>query len=173
MLEPFAGNQSSLCGVVHMWCLDAKGSLSSAESGLNAALEISCRSALYLTQALVRGGGRSAPRCSPAQAQLASRLASPSSVGVARQAAASSLWGLQSHFAGHPELRCSLLDLDASSDEGDRIGYWTRLSSVKRGGSIAWAGYRHLAPQAAARNPPQAAVVRPDRTYLITGGRGR
>jgi NAD(P)-dependent dehydrogenase (short-subunit alcohol dehydrogenase family)/acyl carrier protein len=179
-LEPFAGDQSSLCGVVHLWCLDAKGSLRSAESGLNAALEISCRSALYLTQALVRGGGRSAPAL-----WLVTRGAITIEVGQSVERgcepgrlAASSLWGLGKVISQeHPELRCSLLDLDASSDERDPRRLLDEI--YHRGPSVEdqiayQAGYRHLArlKRSRATIRPQAAVVHPDRTYLITGGRG-
>ena len=180
MLEPFVDDQPPLRGVVHLWCLDENEPVCGAEGDLNAALEISCRSALYVAQALVSRGWRSAPTL-----WLGTRGAVSIEVnrrvegaGDVRRLAVSSLWGLGRVISQeHPELSCSLLDLDVTADEGD---LHRLLDEIYHRGptvedQIAYrAGYRHLArlqrSRAAVR--VQSALVHPDGTYFITGGRG-
>ena len=180
MLDPFVDDQPPLRGVIHLWCLDANGSLSSEEGDLSAALEISCRSALYLTQALVSCGWRSAPAL-----WLGTRGAVSIDVGQSverasdvRRLAESSLWGLGRVISQeHPELRCSLLDLDVTADERDPHRLLDEI--YHRGPTvedqIAYrTGYRHLArlKRSRATVRAQTSAVHPDGTYLITGGRG-
>ncbi|HLJ16215.1 MAG TPA: SDR family NAD(P)-dependent oxidoreductase [Bryobacteraceae bacterium] len=115
--DDYAGLVDSLPhvhAVVHLWSLNDNGITSAAE--LERACERACRSVLEIMQVFLRER-RSAPRLwlVTCDAQVVGR--GESGAGFAQ----GPLWGLGRVIAlEHPEFRCSLIDLDASSSRQDQ-----------------------------------------------------
>jgi len=105
-----------LCGIVHLWSLDIVDAALSekqtqAEFSLEAAIQRSCQSALYLTQALDKAGLFQPPRL-----WLVTRGTQSVQMGDPLPGlATSTLWGMGKTIAlEYPEWHCTQIDLDAS-----------------------------------------------------------
>ena len=79
----------------------------------------------------------------------------------------------------HPDLRCTCVDLDPGPGEGvvhdDGQRLWRELTANEsRETRVAWRdGKRYVARLASIRTPPaQGVEIRPEASYLITGGAG-
>lgn len=99
-------------GIVHLWSLKAAETSALSNEGLERAYTFGCGSALLLVQALAE--------IDPSQAGrlwLVTRAAQPVRGDENLAVAQSPLWGLGRVIAQeHPNLRCSLIDLDAASE---------------------------------------------------------
>jgi acyl transferase domain-containing protein/aryl carrier-like protein len=163
-------------GAIHLVGLDAELAEDATAEELLAQQKLVCGSALQLVQALARLDLSSWQRLAlvtrGAQAIAPSRAEASGAVQA-------SLWGLGAEIATeHPELGCLLVDLDplASAEENAR----QLLAEIAARGEnrVAWRRGERFARRLvsapsigrdaeAARTP-----IRPDATYLITGGLG-
>ncbi len=160
---------AALAGVAHLWSLDASAALST--EAIHGATRQGCHSVLHLAQALVEQG--LAPRL-----WLITREAVDAVNGDAPLAgvAQAPLWGMGKTLAlEHPELRATLVDLDAGTP-----GVEALLAEIGQDGEedqIAWrAGARHIARLAPypmqTIASKQAFAPQGNATYLISGGLG-
>ncbi|MFE9857850.1 HAD-IIIC family phosphatase [Streptomyces sp. NPDC005780] len=152
--------------VVHLACLDAP-SVDSAETAAEAARRC-CVSTLNLVRALAgRAHGRS-PRLF-----LVTRgsQAATGSADVTRPQQALG-WGFGTTVAQeHPELDTTLIDLPA---HGGEDALWTQLWHADDERLVALRDSGRLVPRLVHTSPDRSGpgAVRPDGTYLITGGLG-
>jgi acyl transferase domain-containing protein/acyl carrier protein len=160
-----------IAGVVHMASLDLGAAAGDTATWLEDQ-ERGCASALHLLQALVADGHREAPTV-----WLVTRGAQ--AVDAARRNAGAmqaSLWGLGRTVAlEYPALRCTLIDLDPLADDDERLH--AEIGGTGAEPQIAFRDGKRFVARIAARGPlppsqtdSAPARVRPDRTYLITGG---
>ncbi|AGC45620.1 polyketide synthase [Myxococcus stipitatus DSM 14675] len=155
-----------LAGVVHLWALQE-----GAPQRMDAAHALSCGSVLHLVQALASGGPSSA------RVWLVTRGARAVGSGPRPLALEQTpLLGLGVVFSQeHPELCGALVDLDPVTSEGDVLALWRELSATDGERQVAIRdGQRHVARVRAARDERRAEAprLRPDASYLITGGLG-
>nr|VFJ47074.1 MAG: amino acid adenylation domain-containing protein [Candidatus Kentron sp. FM]VFJ50934.1 MAG: amino acid adenylation domain-containing protein [Candidatus Kentron sp. FM] len=167
-------------GVVHLWSPDAPAPSAGVEA-LGQAAEAGCASALHLVQSLVENDAR-LPHL-----WLVTRGAQWVDKGDAVPGLAQSgLWGLGKVIGlEYPELSCVLVDLDSESpareqagmlfhelfdkgsDKGMASGAVEDLIAFRQGTRYV----ARLVPRPAAPTPAPMAL-RPDASYLITGGLG-
>src|SRR5207237_577494 len=93
----------------HLWSLDAPLAEQAGTTGLDQAQRLGCISALHLVQVLARSARGEEPRV-----WLVTRGAQPVDADDQLAAVAQApLWGLGRVIANeHPQMRCTLLDLD-------------------------------------------------------------
>jgi myxalamid-type polyketide synthase MxaC len=161
-------------GVVHLWSLDARSPEAMTAEALELDQRLGCGSVLPLVRSLAGRAGPAAPRIWLVTRGVHSigAAALPVSVGQAP------LWGLGKVLAlEHPELWGGLVDLDSerSADEARRL--YQEVSASDGEDQVALRGEeRRLVARLvrhSARNDNDArAALRPDGTYLITGGLG-
>jgi acyl transferase domain-containing protein/ubiquinone/menaquinone biosynthesis C-methylase UbiE/acyl carrier protein len=159
-------------GVVHGWSLDAPQALTAAE--LEVAALKGCGSTLHLVQAIATKSAK------PPRLWLVTQGAQ--AVGVASGVpglAQSPLWGMgKAIMLEHPELNCTIVDLDlqATGDEAK-----TLLAEISSGDTENLVAFRSLARyvprlvrrrQSHSRKAQERLTFRSDRSYLITGGLG-
>jgi acyl transferase domain-containing protein/acyl carrier protein/SAM-dependent methyltransferase len=157
-------------GVLHSWSLDASFDEANAISDLDLAERLSCRSALFLMQAI-------AGATQPAKLWLLTRGAQSVWSRVRLDSIAqASVWGLGRTFAlEHPELWGGLIDIAQDSHPhllADRIALEVRFPDGED--QIALSEKARLVPRLVQAKPPSRApmVIRPDASYLISGGLG-
>lgn len=134
----------------------------------------SCREVLHLVQALSRAGLRDVPRL-----WLVTRGAQPAG-GTVTTPEQAVLVGLGRVIAvEHPEQRCTRLDLDPEG--GDELagvlaeicaGDSEEEISLRRNGRWVARLSRPESAETEGRESAHAAQIRPDATYLVTGGLG-
>ncbi|WP_414514556.1 SDR family NAD(P)-dependent oxidoreductase [Nostoc sp. PCC 9305] len=166
--------RSRLSGVVHLWSLETGETAPTLTvEDLQAATHIGCGSTLYLLQALVKKMG-----ITPPQLWVITRGAVADGAGLVQ----SPLWGMgKAIVKEHPELQLRLIDLDLQENyrlsQNPLDALFTELTSPDEENQIAFRnGMRQVArlvPYRGKQNPNQADIpIRPDSTYLITGGLG-
>jgi NAD(P)-dependent dehydrogenase (short-subunit alcohol dehydrogenase family)/acyl carrier protein len=154
-----------LAGVLDLRALDVPN----AVPPLDAAAD-SCARVLSLVQTLARGARRSPPRL-----WIATRgaTAAPPHAGLPGLADAT-LWGMGRAVAlEHPELRCSLIDLDPAGDGLDVDGLLDAVLADAAEPAVALRGADRLVARLARSAAAPAdgdARFRGDSTYLVTGG---
>ncbi|HTN85588.1 MAG TPA: type I polyketide synthase, partial [Sorangium sp.] len=156
-------------GVVHLFSLDAARP-EEDPAALADAQRLGVESALHVAQALAQAGFRDVPRLWLATAGV--HAAAPGE--RARHVAQAPLWGLGRAIAlEHAELRCSNVDLGAL-DEAEALSLADELLASTPEDQIALrGGARFVARLARLRARAAApAALRPDGTYLVTGGLG-
>ncbi|HEY3997346.1 MAG TPA: beta-ketoacyl reductase, partial [Candidatus Xenobia bacterium] len=155
-------------GVLHLWSLDA------ADEVFDEALLMGCGSALHLVQALGRAGWRDLP-----QLWLVTRGTQTVAGAAPTSVAPGALWGLGRTLAlEHAELRPTRVDLDPQPSEQDVTLLWDEIAGRSEDEEVAWRHGRRYAGRlvrglpAGVRLPEHVALLRPDASYLITGGLG-
>jgi myxalamid-type polyketide synthase MxaE and MxaD len=170
---------ASCRAIIYLWGLDIE-SAETAAVVLDGPVR-ACGSALHLVQALVRKGWRDPPRL---------WLITRGAQAIGREAAAvavtqAPLWGL-GRTAGfeHPELRCTQVDLAPASFADEALTLVRELLSDHREEEVALRPegryVARLTRSVASAGPEEMLAVdaaerrllRPDGTYLITGGLG-
>ncbi|HEY3999339.1 MAG TPA: SDR family NAD(P)-dependent oxidoreductase, partial [Candidatus Xenobia bacterium] len=150
ILETVAYTGRPCRGVVHLWSLD--------EMPLEPAQVVGCGSTLHLVQGLSRTGWRDMPRL---------WLVTP-----AAQVAAAPLWGLGRTLAiEHPELRPTRVELSSEAPADDLLAeLWAGAAEEE----VAFRGDGRWVSRLVREAPPRGAAIaiRPDGTYLVTGGLG-
>lgn len=166
--EVFGGSPPH--AVVHLWSLDAAPPSEAGLSWIEEAEILGPASALHLVQALAGAGFRAPPRV-----WLVTRGVQP--LGAHAPAVASApLWGLgRTLVHEHPELRCSMLDLspDAGGEPAEVDELLSEMLADDREDQVALRGdARAVARLSRLGAKPADTTIRPDGTYLITGGLG-
>jgi acyl transferase domain-containing protein len=129
-----AGSQSVLEAVVHLWSLDC-GQESAGIDFLERAEELSCGSILHLVQALVRGALKPSFRLwlITRGSQSAGDVCGPANLGHMP------LWGLGRVIVNeHPELHCTMVDLDLAGIEASLDQLVTEMGGGDREDQIAF-----------------------------------
>ncbi|PSL51987.1 myxalamid-type polyketide synthase MxaE and MxaD [Saccharothrix carnea] len=166
----------SLKGVVHLWTLSDAGTPDPDDPRpdvLRAAQQRGVVTVLHLVHALTEGAPTDAgTRLWLLTGGVHGVNGPPSPVSVAH----APLWGLGRVAAlEHPELRPTLVDLDPSPDPATARWIADELRADDAETQVAVRdGVRHVA-RLVRRSSPRTApaeVVRPDATYLVTGGLG-
>jgi myxalamid-type polyketide synthase MxaE and MxaD len=173
-------DRPSLSGVVHLFALDVESPCHATAWPWSAAQRLGCTSALHLVQALTKAGVVEPPRLVLITRGAQATLDKARPVSFAQ----APLWGLGRVIAlEHPELRCTMVDLDPS-DTKDEIGTLAgELLSETEEAQIALREGTRLVARLVERpyedpgggagsTVPGDRPIRPDGAYLITGGLG-
>ncbi len=162
-----------LRGVVHIWSLDAAAPTEASVAAIDAAQRLGCGSVLHLVQALAAAAVDPPPRL-----WLVTRGAQPASPApTAPDVAQAPVWGMGRSIAlEHPQLWGGLVDLDPDAPQGEALALAGELLDPDGEDQSAFrGGRRHVARLVRGDRPghqAQALPVRPEGTYLITGGLG-
>ncbi|MBV8611798.1 MAG: KR domain-containing protein, partial [Singulisphaera sp.] len=165
--------QGPLRGVVHLWSLDIATAAEATVADLDAAQRLGCGSALHLVQAIAEAAGDGPPRL-----WLVTRGAQPAGPEpAALNVAQAPLWGMgRSISLEHPELWGGLVDLDPDAPAGEAAALAEELLDPDGEDQSAFRrGRRYVARLARIDRPireSRALPVRPEGTYLVTGGLG-
>lgn len=158
--------------VVHCWSLDAPPP--QAGSDLEVASKLSCGSTLYLVQALVENYSEPPSLWLVTQGAQAIGVA-PSVPGLAQ----SPLWGMgKVILLEHPELNCTLVDLDPQVTGDEAKTLLAEILSGDTENHVAFRSQARYVPrlvrrrQFYSRKAQEHLTFRSDRSYLITGGLG-
>lgn len=164
-------------GAVHLRGLDAQAPEPDTGSRLDEQRRL-CGSALSLAQGLIN-------RPKPARLWLVTQGVSQQEVGSPMTVAPASLWGLGRTIAlEHPELHCTRVDLAPGASPVDALFAEIWVGSEEDQVALSPAGRRVARLQRCTTPPPLSpllgegdakrlpARIRPDATYLITGGLG-
>ncbi|WP_338866154.1 type I polyketide synthase [Myxococcus stipitatus] len=165
----FSPGKPACRGVVHLFSLDAPG-LDAHPEALTEAHRLGVKSALHLVQAMVEASFRDVPRLW----LVSGGIHSVNTEDMVSRVEHAPLWGLGRVLSvEHSELSCTNVDLKAR-DEAEAASFVEELLSPSledqlalRGASRFVARLERMAREAA---PP--AELRPEGTYLITGGLG-
>ena len=172
-----SGPDGARCaGIVHLWSLDTPEPASEAEA--NAALDLSCGSALHLTQAFSTLSWQADGRL-----WLVTRGAQPvrddeESVAPAQ----ASLWGFAVSLAAeHPELRSTCIDLDPLGPPNLSASKLAAELAAPTHDELAFRDGQRLVRRLVVASLSEAAgngadasslELRPDARYLVAGGAG-
>lgn len=173
LLNEGSEDRPAFRGIVHLWGLDRRMTDRSQADEIGTMTELGCGAALHLVQALVRKASPGLPGL-----WLITRGAQPIASGpVLEGLAQATLWGLGSAIAVElPQLRCTLIDLDPAGGEPDVRTLFDELrrDDVPTGEPFAFrAGQRYVRRLVRCQKPePQPVALRPDRSYLVSGGLG-
>ena len=168
------GSEKLPCrGVVHLWSLNTKASEETSRDILEADQALSCGSALYLLQELVKTKSSPLPRL-----WLVTRGAQPvGSESAPLNVAQAPLWGLGKVIAlEHAELWGGLVDLDTNSSENEVLSLLDEILKPDGEDHLAFRqGQRYIArllPRRVMETQEKPLRFQSDATYLITGGLG-
>ncbi|HET8683329.1 MAG TPA: SDR family NAD(P)-dependent oxidoreductase, partial [Micromonosporaceae bacterium] len=168
LLAATGAGTGELRGILHLWSLDSG---SPEPDALHTAHARSCASLLHLVQSVAALEVAAPPRIW-AVTRGAQAVGDQTAPGGPYQAP---LWGL-GNVVGleHPTLWGGLVDLDPAEAEPAATLLET-VESTSDENQVAWrGGQRHVARVAHADRPKEEhePLVRPDGTYLVTGGLG-
>ena len=168
LLDAVSASGAPLRGIVHAWNLDAPPNEALDVDSLNRAQRLGCTSVLLLVQAMAR-------RALSARLWVVTRSAQAVNDGVASVAQAP-VWGFGRVVAlEHPGLWGGLIDLDsASTPDADAAAVWAGIDADDNEDQLAVrGGVRYGARLTRARvDTPEPMALRPDGSYLVTGGIG-
>lgn len=159
-------------GILHCWAVDATFEEANALADLNRAERLGCRSLLFLSQAIAGLPVSQAPKL-----WILTRGAQPAWPHKELAAIAQTpVWGLGRTLAlEHPDFWGGLIDVAAGSDPqvvANRIAL--EICFPDGEDQIALSEDLRLVPRLLATQPPSPTPVRirPDASYLVTGGLG-
>ena len=177
--EAFGAGAPPCRGVIFLWALDTEGPESLTLASLQAAEDLACVGLMHLTQALAQVGWRDLPRLFLVTRGAQAAGERPHPIAIAQ----APLWSLGRTLTHeHPEIGCSRIDLDPAVTSGESARALLEHlkhedgedQSALRGGARYVARLEHASPGAASGGARYAeeteAGLRPDATYLITGG---
>ncbi len=164
-------NKASYRGIVHLWSLNETKGVGETDATLTALQEaqlLGCGSVLHLVQSLAQAD--SFPRL-----WLVTQGSQP--VGAAPlQVHQSPLWGLGKVIAlEHPDLQCVRLDIELEANNNDIQALFEEIMSPdNQEDQIAWRQGKRYVPRLskASLGHQRELKIRPDCSYLITGGLG-
>ena len=154
-------------GVIHLRALDTPIPEPETGSRLEEQRRL-CGSTLRLAQGLIN-------QAEPARLWLVTQGITQRATGSSMTIAPASLWGLGRSIAlEHPELHCTRIDVDVAAAQVDALFAEIWAGSREDQVALSPAGRRvaRLRRRMAMDQPPAAPEIRPDATYLITGGLG-
>jgi acyl transferase domain-containing protein/acyl carrier protein len=168
---------SPMRGIVHLWSLDSTSSPAGTSGSLESDQRRNCGSVLHLVKAM------SAARVSSTPLWLVTRGAQAVADAEAVSVAQAPLWGLARTLTLElSEIRCARLDLDpaSTSDDADvvagELGDIIEDQVAYRGATRYVARLQRQSNAAGIsdvdRTLRPAGALKPDATYLITGGLG-
>ena len=164
ILKDAFGGDTPCLGIVHLWSLDGE-----PDGAIADATRLGVLSALHLAQAVLHQGWRDVPR-------LWSVTRSAIAIGGGAIAVAQApLWGLaRTVTLEHPELAWTRIDLAAARGSGEARALLAELDARDGEAQVALRpDGRHVARlRRATFDDAPPAQIRPDATYLITGGLG-
>lgn len=160
--------------IIHLWSLETPSVVDATAEHLQTATVLSCRSVLHLVQALDAVQWRDAPMLYLVTQGAQQQVEQPA--GVAQ----STLWGMgKVLMREHPELRCRLLDLDPADADRSLELLWAEIEPSLPPDDEQFLSFRHGQRFVArwARSPQRVNAqrslhIRPDKTYMVTGGLG-
>ena len=182
LFEAVLPTAQSICrGIIHLWSLDATLPEKTDVASLKTAQTLGCGSVLQLVQELVGVQSRELPRLWLVTRGAQAVDEDPVPLAIAQ----APLWGLGRVIAQeHPTLWGGLIDLERPIDSDPHVSprdlaasqLLAELSAPDKEDQIAFRhGRRHVARlmpkgRSAVQGPPLR--LRPDGSYLITGGLG-
>jgi hybrid polyketide synthase/nonribosomal peptide synthetase FtdB len=168
LLERLDRDGPGCAGAVYLWSLDTPTADQLDAARLERASTRACTGLLHLVQALA---GRR-----PAPLWVVTRGAQPvEAAETVPGLAQAPLWGMARTLRLElPELRGGLVDLDPAAQAGEELPLLDALLDGDGEAELAFRGGRRLVPRlepvvAGGHEPPR---LRPDATYLISGGLG-
>jgi natural product biosynthesis luciferase-like monooxygenase protein len=165
-----AADATPLCGIVHLWSLDATPVAQTSRTSLMDDQVLSAESALYALQAVVHAGGNEPPLVWLVTQGAQAVTTNTEALAVAQ----SPLWGLGRTCAmEHPELWGGLVDLDPQEAVDDAASQLFGVLTDQHGEdqSAFREGERYVARMVRSQSWTQQHVtLRSDASYLITGG---
>ena len=176
LIETVSNQDTHLCGIVHLWSLDAKGADALTLDELRSAARVGCASALLLVQSLIE----SAPHTLP-PLYLVTQGAQPAGQHPRLPGLAQSpLWGLGKVVGmEHPELPCVLVDLDSDNHAANVSSLVDALQLDLPEDQLAYRGSTCYSPRLArssprkiSSGPPEPVRFSADNSFLIVGGLG-
>lgn len=173
LLDDVFTNQGGLTGIIYLGCLDAPSWEDTTVDTLRSFQEGVFLGTLYLTQALVRAQPDKFPKLwFVTQGAIAVKPDDEN-----RSVAQSALWGFaRTMMLEHPELRCTCIDLDGTirfdtiTTLVQQFEYADDEEHIAFRSDGRWVGRFTRAQVADA--PPVDFKLKPDASYLITGGLG-
>jgi acyl transferase domain-containing protein/acyl-CoA synthetase (AMP-forming)/AMP-acid ligase II/acyl carrier protein len=174
LLETLRGLGPKPCrGVVHLRSLDAPSGVEITLDDLDAAQRRGAGDVLGLVHALADPGLSSPPRL-----WLVTRGAQPAGqTRVAPAVAQAPLWGMGRSIALElPKLWGGLIDLDPETSENEAEALAAELLDPDGEDQLAFRGGRRLVARLVrhedSEEPARELIVRPEGTYVVTGGLG-
>ncbi|MDC3954535.1 type I polyketide synthase [Polyangium jinanense] len=173
LLEDAFGPGEPCRGVIHLWSLDTTPWDETTAETVTTDQRISSISALYLSQALLRKNFRERPRL-----HLVTRGAQAAGNARAHVSPAQApLWGLGRTLSLElPELECVRIDLDPVDTSAGAPALLAEIDATDGEDQVALRkDGRYVARFVRSRfdaAPARAFQIRPDATYLVTGGLG-
>lgn len=131
----FAKHAPPCRGVVHLWSLDAARSAEISLRELEAAHDLGCNSVLLLMQSLFRSNQNYSPRLWLVTNGAQAAGARAAQISIAQ----SPLWGMGRVISNeHPEVRCTMVDLEANAESSHAQFLLLELWSDSEGEQIAY-----------------------------------
>lgn len=159
-------------GIVHLSGIDSPTGEPDLNE-INRALRAQCGSALHLVQAVMRTRRETLPKI-----WFGTRGAVQVDEKEATSPAQFSLWGMARVLANeHPELGCTRIDLDPHDSSRAAAQLFSEILLPSGEREVAFRGGQRFVSRLARLRPPAAVprpalALRPDATYLVTGGLG-
>ena len=157
-------------GVVHLWSLDAPGIETLTVAELETTSLIGSVSAVHLAQALIRSSFKDRTPL-----WLVTRGAQPADLSGLPGLAQAPIWGMGKVIALEcPAIQAGMVDLPPQPGEDEASELMAEIWAPDGEDQIALrSGRRYVARLARARKPQRRELaIRPDATYLVTGGLG-
>ncbi|HKF49640.1 MAG TPA: SDR family NAD(P)-dependent oxidoreductase [Terracidiphilus sp.] len=162
LFSELEGDGAARLGIINLWPLDVTD---------RAGLKPGLGSVIHLAQAIARRAWLATPKL-----WVVTRGARRVADGDIPSAFQGPTWGLlQTLLMEHPEMECAGIDLDSARGSGDLAALLPELSDSPERHVAYRRGERYVARLVRyypAPAPLSAALIRPDASYLITGGMG-
>ncbi|MCP3165534.1 type I polyketide synthase [Myxococcus qinghaiensis] len=169
-LARFQAKVPNVRGVIHLWSLDGTPATDLSTQQLREASKVGCGSVLRCVQALTQTA-----HAPPPPLTLITRGAQPVGGGVPG-VAWSTLSGLARVIGReHPELRCRIIDLEDTPTASEPEAFLEAVLDTSDEQEFALRGAERRVARLVRAGPltqRRTVSIRPDATYLITGGLG-
>ncbi|HLF25322.1 MAG TPA: SDR family NAD(P)-dependent oxidoreductase, partial [Anaerolineae bacterium] len=176
LIDDALGVERPACrGILHLWGADSPAIDAVTTEAMQDAQRLACGSALYVVHALAQA--KWPPQGAPRLWLITrgAQFTAGPSIGAAPNPIYATLWGLGRVIAAeHPELWGGLIDLDAQAGADEATLLLQTVSDPGNADQIAFRQGQRQAARLARRSnltaPLDALTIRPDASYLITGG---
>jgi len=173
LLQTNIENQPPYQGIIHLWSLNETIEANASLTNLQNAQVLGCGSVLHLIQAIAKTETIDFP--SLWLITRGSQFVGTTSTPL--QIQQSPLWGLGKVIAlEHPDFQCVRFDMDPAGDWDDIQALFEEIISPVQEEQVAWhQGIRYvprLKHLSTVSQRAEKTKIRPDSSYLITGGLG-